>query len=200
MGLGPCAHGSGILGRRTTWSSAGRVGRDEVTGRTEPVLELGGQGLWPHEDSDIRGKTQIGRGMGCISDIWGENLQTENRGQEQAWHIPRAVGRPGSRCGNAGEGTAMSAWVRGWTSRGQGPRWAWRPSAPRAGADHWAKAPFRLLRFPEEEGWRLRDNARDKGLGARGLDLRPPLTPAEKPALLGIPKSPATSLGVGRPG
>lgn len=33
-----------------------------------------------------------------------------------------------------------------------------------------------------------------------GLDLWPPLTPAEKPALLGKTELRATSLGVGRPG
>ena len=122
-------------------------------------------------------------------------------------HLRHLGRKPADRKQRAGAGLAHPTSsgearlaVRECGRRGQGPRGAWRPSAPRAGADHWAKAPFRLLRFPEEEGWRLRDNARDKGLGARGLDLRPPLTPAEKPALLGIPKSPATSLGVGRPG
>lgn len=77
------------------------------------MLELGGQGLWPHGDGDIRVKAPIVRAVGCISDIWGENLQLETRGQGQAWHIPGAAGSLGPRCGNAGEGTVVSAWVRG---------------------------------------------------------------------------------------
>lgn len=81
------------------------------------MLELGGQGLWPLGNGDIRVKAPIVWAVGCISDIWGENLQLETRGQEQAWHIPGAAGRLGLWCGNAGEGTAVSAWVGGGEQR-----------------------------------------------------------------------------------
>lgn len=100
--------------------------------------------------------------------------------------------------------TAMSTWVRGRMSRGQGPGWAWRPSTPRTGADHWTKAPLPTSEAPRGGGRGLGDNARDKGRGVGGGPgagfMASALTPAEKPASLGISESPATSLGVGRPG
>lgn len=64
--------------------------------------------------------------------------------------------------------TAMSTWVRGRMSRGQGPGWAWRPSTPRTGADHWTKAPLPTSEAPRGGGRGLRDNARDKGRGGGG--------------------------------
>lgn len=82
----------------------------------------------------------------------------------------------------------------GQTSRGQDPL------LHRTGADHLAEAPFPPPESPEEgAAGDLGTMPGTKGRG-RGLDLRPPLTPAEKPALLGKAELPATSLGVGQPG
>lgn len=69
----------------------------------------------------------------------------------------------------------------------------------RTGADHLAKVPSRHWSSQKGRAADLGTMSGPKGQG-RGLDLRPPLTPAEKPALLGKAELPATSLGVGRPG
>lgn len=59
------------------------------------------------------------------------------------------------------------------------------------GADHLERAVSRL-KVPSGEHWvRFRDK------GPWGLDLWCPLTSPEKPALVGMAKSPVTCLGVG---
>lgn len=167
MVLGPCPPAAGIPEWTRTLCSWRHVGRDGAAGKTELVPRRAGQGLRPHSEGDIRVK------WGRNADVWGSTLQTRKQLEQR----PCGRSRPGTargqhggqakgRGGNTGEGTERRSENTGEQDRAMaGPG---DLPLPRSGADHLAKAPFPPLAFPEGEGWGLRDNARDKGLGPGG--------------------------------